>query len=327
MWSRKQNKNKKFYLLWPNKRDSSHSTLPLFSLARPTFLPTFFSPLSYHTSYLLQWWNQIVTTSPITSWQIDGETMETVTDFIFLGSKITEYGDCSYEIKKCLLLGRKAMTNLDRVLKSRDITLPTKVRLVKAMAFPVVMYRCESWTIKKAECQRTDAFKLWLEKTLENPLDSKEIKPVSPKGSQPWILAGKTDAEAEAPMLWPPDAKNWLIGKGPDAGKEWRQQEKGTTEDEMVGWHHRLDGHEFKQAPGDGDGQGSLACCSPWGCKELGTTERLNNHELLSNHLSSSIKTSTYFCISVHKNYSSLSVYPVSLSLSLTIVILDHPIL
>ena len=101
-----------------------------------------------------------MTTSPITSWQIDGETMETVTDFIFLGSKITEYGDCSYEIKKCLLLGRKAMTNLDRVLKSRDITLPTKVRLVKAMAFPVVMYRCESWTIKKAECQRTDAFKL-----------------------------------------------------------------------------------------------------------------------------------------------------------------------
>ena len=105
------------------------------------------------------------------------------------------------------------------------------------------------------------------------------------------------------------------------------QDEKGTTEHKMVGWHHQLDGHEFKQAPGDGDGQESLVCCSPWGHKELDTTEQLNNDDLLSNHLSSSIKTSTYFSISVHKNYSSLSVYPVSLLLSLTIVILDHPIL
>ena len=126
-----------------------------------------------------------MTTSPITSWQIDGETMETVTDFIFLGSKITEYGDCSYEIKKCLLLGRKAMTNLDRVLKSRDITLPTKVRLVKAMAFPVVMYGCESWTIKKAEIQGIDAFELWCWRRLfKRPLDCKELKPVHPKGNQ-----------------------------------------------------------------------------------------------------------------------------------------------
>ena len=115
-----------------------------------------------------------------------------------------------------------------------------------------------------------------LEKTLESPLDCKEIQPVHPKGNQSWIFIGKTDAEAETPILWPPDAKNWLIGKDPDAGKDWRQEEKGTTEDETVGWHHQLDGHE--QALGDGEGQGSLACCSPWSCKESDTTEQLNNN-------------------------------------------------
>ena len=114
-------------------------------------------------------------------------------------------------------------------------------------------------------------------KTLESPLDCKEIQPVHPKGNQSWIFIGRTDAEAETPILWLPDAKNQLIGKDPDVGKDWRQEEKGTTEDEMVGWHHRLSGHEFKQALGDGDGQGSLACCSPWGCKELDTTKRLNS--------------------------------------------------
>ena len=126
--------------------------------------------------------------SPITSWQIDGETMETVADFIFLRllkHKMTEDGDCSHEIKRHLLLGRKAMINLDSVLKSRDIALLTKVRIVKAMVFPVVMYGCERWTIKKAECQRIDAFKLVLEKTLESLLDSKEIQPDHPKGNQP----------------------------------------------------------------------------------------------------------------------------------------------
>ena len=107
-------------------------------------------------------------------------------------------------------------------------------------------------------------------------LRCKEIKPVNPKGNQPWIFIGRTAAEAETPMLWPPDTKNWLIGKDPDAGKDWRQKGKGTVEDEMVGWHHQLDGLEFEQAPGVGDGQGSLACCSPWGCKELDTTEWLN---------------------------------------------------
>ena len=115
-----------------------------------------------------------------------------------------------------------------------------------------------------------------LEKTLESPLDCKEIKPVNPKGNQSWIFIRRTDAEAETPILWLPDAKNWLIGKDPDAGKDWRQEEKGMMEDEMVGWHHWLDGHEFEQAPGVGDGQGSLACCSPWDHKESDMTERLN---------------------------------------------------
>ena len=127
---------------------------------------------------------KVMASDPIISWQVDGETVETVTDFIFGGSKITADGDCSHEIKICFLLGRKAMTNLDSILKSRDITLPTRVHLVKAMVFPVVMYRCESWTIKRVECRRTDAFEL-LEKTLESPLDSKEVKPVNPKGYQP----------------------------------------------------------------------------------------------------------------------------------------------
>ena len=139
------------------------------------------------------------------------------------------------------------MTNIDSILKSRDITLPTKVCLVKAIVFPVVMYGCESWTIKKAECQKNWCF--WtsvLEKTLENLLDCKEIKSVHPKGDQSWVFIGRTDAEAETPILWPPDVKSWLIGKDPDAGKDWRWEEKGTAEDEIVGCHHWLNGHEFE---------------------------------------------------------------------------------
>ena len=163
-----------------------------------------------------------------------------------------------------LLLGRKAMTNLDSILKSRDITLLTKVRLVKAMVFPVVMYGCESWTTKKAEHQNWSFWTVVLEKTLESLLDCKEIQPVHSKGNQFWIFIARTDIEAETPILWPHDAKNWLIGKDPDAGKDWRWEEKGTTEDEMVGWHHQLNGHEFEQAPGGSEGQGSLGCCSPW---------------------------------------------------------------
>ena len=119
---------------------------------------------------------------------------------------------------------------------------------------------------RRLERWRIDAFELVvLEKTLEGPLDCKEIKPVSPKGNQPWIFIGSIDAEADTPALWPPDMKSWFIIKDPDAGKDWRQEEKGTTEDKMVGWHHQLNEHEFEQAPGNGEGQGSLACCSPWG--------------------------------------------------------------
>ena len=124
-----------------------------------------------------------------------------------------------------------------------------------------------------------------LEKTLENLLDCKEIKPVNPKENQHWIFTGRTDAEAKAPILWPPDAKNWLIGKDSDTGKDWRQEEKGATEDSMVGWHHRLNGHEFKQAPEDGEGLENLACCSPWGRKEWDRTEQLNWTVLSTNML------------------------------------------
>ena len=125
---------------------------------------------------------KLVESSPITSWEIDEETVETVSNFVFLGSKITADGDCSHEIKRRLLLGRKVMTNLGSILKSRDITLPTKVHLVKAMAFPVVMYGCESWTVKKAECQRIDAFELWCwRRLLRSLLDCKEIQPVHPE--------------------------------------------------------------------------------------------------------------------------------------------------
>ena len=215
-----------------------------------------------------------------------------MSDFIFGGSKITADGDFSHEIKRRLFLGREVMTNLDSILKSRDITLPTKVHLVKAIVFSVVMYGCESWTVKKAECQRidafelwcwrrlwrvpwtarrsnqsilkeispgcsleglmvklklqyfghlmqrTDAFELWCWRTLKSPLDCKEI--------QPQVFIGRTDAEAETPILWPPHAKSSLIGKDSDAGRDWGQEEKGTTEDEMAGWHHRLNGREFE---------------------------------------------------------------------------------
>ena len=168
------------------------------------------------------------------------------------------------------------MTNLDSILKSRDITLPTKDHLVKAMVFPVVMYGCESWTIRKAEARRICFWTVVLEKTLASPLDCKEIQPVHPKGDQSWVFIGGTDAKAETPILWPPDVKSWLICKDPDAGKDWGQEEKGTTEDEMVGWHHRLDGHGFGWTPGVGDGQGGLVYCGLWGHKELDTTEWLN---------------------------------------------------
>jgi len=201
--------------------------------------------------------------------------METVRDFI-LGSQITADGDCSHEIKRCLLLGRKAMTNLGSILKSRDITLLIKVCLVKAVFSNGHVWM---WELDYKESWAPKNWCFWtvvLEKTLESPLDCKEIKPVNPKGNQSWILTWRTDAEAETSILWPPDAKNWLLGKDPDAGKNWRQEEKGTTEDEMVGWHHWLDGKLWASSGSWNDGQGSLACCSPRGHKELDMTEQLN---------------------------------------------------
>ena len=177
----------------------------------------------------------------------------------FLVSKITADGDYSYGLKRRLHLGRKAMTNLESKLKSRDIL--SRKRSVWAP---------KNWCFWAA----------LLEKTLESPLNCKEIQPVHPKGDQSCIFTGRTDAEAETPILWPPDAKSWLFGKDPDAGKDWRQEQKEITGDEMVRRHHRLDAHEFEQALGVGDGQWSLACCNPLGCKELDTTEWLNWTEL-----------------------------------------------
>ena len=190
---------------------------------------------------------------PITSWQIHGET---VADFIFGGSKFTADfcawwlpGDCSHEIKRCLLLGRKdaysMLTNLESILKIRDITLPTKVHLVKVIGFS--SGHVWMWELDYKESWAPKNWCFWtvvLEKTLESPLDCTEIQPVHPKGNQSWVFVGRTDVEAETPILWPPDARSWLIWKDSDSGKDWGQ-EKGTTEDEMVGWHHRLNGHEF----------------------------------------------------------------------------------
>ena len=176
------------------------------------------------------------------------KTVETVIDFFWGGSKITADGDCSHEIKRCLLLGRKVITNLDSLLKSRDITLPTKVHLVKTMFFPVVMYGC--WELdyiqRKLSTKELMLLNCGVEKTLENPLDCKEIQPVHSKGNQSWVFIERTDAEAETSIFLPRDAKNWLIGKDPDAGKDWRQEKEGMTEDEMVRWHHWLNGHEFE---------------------------------------------------------------------------------
>ena len=155
--------------------------------------------------------------------------------------------------KRRLSLGRKIMTNLDSILKSRDITLPTKVRLVKAMVFPVVMYGCESWTVKKAECRRIGAFKLWCwRRLLRVPWTARRSNQSILKEISPGCLM--TDVDVETPNLWPPDAKSWLIWKDPDAGKDWGQVEKGTAEDEMVGWHYRLNGHGFEWTLGVGDG-------------------------------------------------------------------------
>ena len=206
---------------------------------------------------------KIMASSPITSLLIDRET-------IFLDSKITADGDCSHEIKRCFW--KKNYDQPRQHIKKQKYYFANKVPSSQSYGFPN-SHVCESWTIKKAEHQRIDAF--WtvvLEKTLESPLDCKEIHPVHPKGNQSWIFIRRTDAETEALISWPSDAKIWLIEKDPDAGKNWGQ-EKGMTEDEMVRWHHWLEGHEFEQALGTGDRQGSLECYSPWGCKKSDVIE------------------------------------------------------
>ena len=177
----------------------------------------------------------------ISSWEVEGEKVEAVTDFIFLGSKITGDSDCSHAIKRCLLLGRKAMTDLDSILQSRHY-FADKCPSSQSYGFPVVTYGCESWTIKKAEHWRIDAFELWCwRRLLRVPWTARRsnqsiLKEISPEYS----------LEAEAPILWPPDIKKWLIWKDPDARKYWRWEEKGMTEDEMVEWYHRLNGHELE---------------------------------------------------------------------------------
>ena len=167
------------------------------------------------------------------------------------------------------------MTNLDSILKPRDIANKGP----SSQSFHFSSSHIWMWELVQKESWALKNWCFWtvvLEKTLESPLDSKEIQPVHPKGNQSWLFIGKTDAEAETPILWPPDGKNWLIEKDPNAGKDWRLEEKGITEDKMVGWHHQLDGHEFEQAPGVGEGQRGLVYCNPWGCKESDTTEWLN---------------------------------------------------
>jgi len=211
---------------------------------------------------------KIMASGPITSWEIDVETVETVSDFILGGSKITADCDCSHEIKKCLLLGRKVMTNIDSILKSRDITLSTKVLLVKAIVFPMVMYGCESWTVKKAESQRIDAFELWCwRRLLRVPWTARRSNQSILKEISPWCslegLMLKLKLQYFGHLM-----QSWLIGKDPDAGRDWGQEEKGTTEDEMGAWHHWLDGCKSGWTPGVGDGQGGLAWCDSWGRKE-----------------------------------------------------------
>ena len=205
---------------------------------------------------------KIMASAPITSWQIDGETLETVTDFIFLDSRITVDDDCSHEIKRTLAPWKKSYDKPRQHIKKQRHHFADKGSFSQSYGFSsshVWMWDLdskESWVLKNW-CFWT----VVLEKTLESPVDCKEVKLVNPKGNQLWIFIGRmTDAEAAAPVLWPPGMKSRLIRKDPDAGEDWGQEEKRTTEDEMVGWHNQLDGHDFDRALGDGEGQGSLVC-------------------------------------------------------------------
>ena len=176
---------------------------------------------------------------------MNGETMETVTDCIFLGSKITADGDCSHEIKRHLPLGRKAMTNLDSILRRHYFANKGS----SSQSYGFSSSHVWMWELDHKESWAPKNWCFWtvvLEKTLKRPLDCKEIKPVHPKGNQSWTFIQRTNAKAETPILWPPNVKNWLNWKDPDLGKDWRREEKGMTENEMVGWHHRLNGHEFE---------------------------------------------------------------------------------
>ena len=190
---------------------------------------------------------KIMASGPITSWEIDGETVETVSNFIFLGAKITADGDCNNEIKKTLAPWKKSYDQPTQHIKKQRHYFANKGPSSQSCGFSsshVWIWQLEykeSWVLKNW-CFWT----VVLEKTLESPLDCKEIQPIHPKGDQSWIFIERTDGEAEAPILWPPDAKNWLNRKDPDAGKDWRWEEKGTTGDEVVGWHHQLNGHDFK---------------------------------------------------------------------------------
>ena len=188
------------------------------------------------------------------------------------------------------------MTNLDSLLKSRDIILPSKVYIIKAMGFPIVVYGCESWTRKKAECWRTDTFELWCWRRLSRVLWTARISNNPILRRSTLNIHWGTDAEAEAPILWSPYGKNWFIEEDPDAGEDWGQEEKVVTENDLVGWYHQLNGHEFDQTPGDSEGQGSLICCSPWSCKDLDITEQLNSN---SDLFSVDCKCECWMCVSV----------------------------
>ena len=200
--------------------------------------------------------------------------------FIFLGSKITVDSDCSHEIKKCLLLGRKVMTNLGHILKSRDITLPTKVHISKAMVFPVVVYRCKNWTIKKAEWRRIDAFKLWCwRRLLRVPWSARRsnqsiLREINPEYSLERL---KLKIQYFGHLRQRADSleKTLMLGKTEGRRRGWQRM--------RFGWHHWLNGHEFEKTPGSGEGQRNLACCSPWECKELDMTEQMNNNNKMTN--------------------------------------------
>ena len=206
--------------------------------------------------------------------------VETVADFIFLGSKITADDECSHEIKRLTPWKESYDQPRQHIQKQRHYFVN---KGPSSQAYGFSSGHVWMWDLDYKESWALKNWCFWtvvLEKTLESPLDCKEIQPAHPKEDQSWVFIGRIDVEAETPKLWPPDLKNWLIWKDPDAGKDWGQEEEGTTEDEMVGWHHWLDGHEFEWTPGVGDGQGGLACCSSWGHKESDMTEQLNWNDL-----------------------------------------------